>query len=58
MKYSLVVKLNYSTYTKEVSLIDAELSQRQLMEIAQDYLSDPELTSAVFTVTPVGHRYD
>ena len=51
MKYSLTVTLNYPTSTKELPF--AELSQNQMMEIAQDYLADPELTSAIFTVVPL-----
>ena len=54
MRYSLTVTLNYPTYTKEAPF--AELSQNQMMEIAQNYLNDPELTSAIFTVVPL--RYD
>jgi len=50
MKYSLKAELTYLTYAKEASFVDARFSQRQMMEIAQDYLNDPELTSAVFTV--------
>lgn len=51
MKYSLTVTLNYPTYSKEAPF--AELSQNQMMEVAQDYLANPELTSAVFTVVPI-----
>jgi hypothetical protein len=51
--YYLTVTLNYSTYTKEVSLPDTPLSQRQMMEIAQGYLNDPDLTSAIFTVVRI-----
>ena len=48
MRYSLTVTLNYPNETKEAPF--AKLTQRQMMEIAQDYLNDPELTSAIFTV--------
>lgn len=51
MKYSLTVTLNYPSHTKEAPF--ASLSQRQMMEIASEYLSDPELTSVVFTVVPL-----
>jgi hypothetical protein len=48
MRYSLTVTLNYPSDSKEATF--SRLTQRQMFEISQDYLNDPELTSAVFVV--------
>lgn len=50
--YSLVVTLNYNTYEKEASHLEV-YSQRELYELAQGYLNDPNITSAVFHVVPL-----
>jgi hypothetical protein len=51
MRYSLQVTLNYSAHSTEAEF--SRLSQRQMFEISQDYLNDPELTSAIFTVVVI-----
>jgi hypothetical protein len=51
MKYSLTVTLNYPAHSTEASF--SRLSQRQMFEISQDYLNDPELTSAIFVVATI-----
>jgi hypothetical protein len=51
MKYSLHITLNYSDFVKEANF--SQLSQNQMFEIAQEYLYDPDLTSAIFTVVPL-----
>ena len=51
MRYSLTVTLNYPNLEKEAKF--SRLTQRQMFEIAQDYLNDPELTSAIFVVAVI-----
>jgi hypothetical protein len=52
MRYSLTVTLNYpNVFEREAKF--SRLTQRQMFEIAQDYLNDPELTSAIFVVAVI-----
>ncbi len=53
MMYSLTVTINYPDNTEEYFEHSNINSRRELMEIAQVYLNDPEASSVVYTVVRI-----